>query len=557
TARDVTALRDAAARIAKDLDRLAADPDDPAANLAVGRHWCFDLNAWPAGLPKLARGSDPALKALAERDLAGPKAGAPLADLADAWWDVAARFPEGLTRSNVTAHAADLYRRAAPALAGMRLRLAEQRAGDGGAPKLSPTKPATPDKPTSPPTVATGARGGKAYDLLPLIDLAETGTPGRWERTPAGAIRTIPANKADRIEIPASLPDEYDLALVLERTEGENSIAVQMSAGDARFEIGVSGKQKRISVRANGENGKQFGTAIGELSFTNGKRQTLTYEVRRSGVRVLVDGAALAKIEGAKMTHWRMSDKEAPRTPRAPVIGNYDGSYLIHAVTLTDVSATFVLPTVAVAPPVLAAATVPTPATPVKPTTPPPAIPAADGRRAVDLLPLFDVNAGVVSGEWRKKDNALLFDGGKDARIQSAYKPPAEYDFVIEFTRVKGSGNIVQLCAREGVAFEWSIGASGGTTRLQNVNGHARNATQRKIPDGLADTDRHTSVVQVRATGVRVLLDGNEQLDFKTDYADLSRNGSWKLRDDAFLGLGGWEQPIVFHRVTVIEGAPK
>ncbi|HYE18816.1 MAG TPA: hypothetical protein VEA69_10250 [Tepidisphaeraceae bacterium] len=125
--RDLSALRDAAARISKDLDRLATSPDDPAANLAVGKHWCFDLASWPAGLAKLAKGSDPALKALAAQELAGPRSAEQLATLAEAWWEVGAKLTDGLAKSNVAAHSADLYRRALPTLAGLKKQLAERR----------------------------------------------------------------------------------------------------------------------------------------------------------------------------------------------------------------------------------------------------------------------------------------------------------------------------------------------------------------------------------------------------------------------------------------------
>ena len=48
--------------------RVFADkPDDPAANLAVGRFLCFWKGDWAAGLPKLAAGSSAPLKALAAR----------------------------------------------------------------------------------------------------------------------------------------------------------------------------------------------------------------------------------------------------------------------------------------------------------------------------------------------------------------------------------------------------------------------------------------------------------------------------------------------------------
>jgi hypothetical protein len=70
-------------------DTLAARPDDPGANLAVGRFVCFTKADWEGGLSLLLKGSDPALKAVAEKDLAKPVSPSDVLALADAWWDVA------------------------------------------------------------------------------------------------------------------------------------------------------------------------------------------------------------------------------------------------------------------------------------------------------------------------------------------------------------------------------------------------------------------------------------------------------------------------------------
>jgi len=49
--------------------QLETMPDDPQANLLVGRRMCFVLGQWDRGLMHLARGSDDALRQLADADL--------------------------------------------------------------------------------------------------------------------------------------------------------------------------------------------------------------------------------------------------------------------------------------------------------------------------------------------------------------------------------------------------------------------------------------------------------------------------------------------------------
>jgi hypothetical protein len=66
---------------------LGTRPDDPAANAAIGRFLCFAQENWEKGLPMLAKGSDPNLKALAAKELARPTEIADQVALADAWWE--------------------------------------------------------------------------------------------------------------------------------------------------------------------------------------------------------------------------------------------------------------------------------------------------------------------------------------------------------------------------------------------------------------------------------------------------------------------------------------
>jgi hypothetical protein len=75
------------ARVKTSLERLKEDPEDPRANLDVGKFLCFFKGEWKEGLGKLALGSDEDLKGLAAADLASPKKANDQAELAGKWWD--------------------------------------------------------------------------------------------------------------------------------------------------------------------------------------------------------------------------------------------------------------------------------------------------------------------------------------------------------------------------------------------------------------------------------------------------------------------------------------
>jgi hypothetical protein len=70
---------------------LKTKPDDPTANLAVGRFLCFIKNDWEAGIGHLTKGSDTKFKDAAEKD-AKAADGSEMDKLAaaDTWYDLAA-----------------------------------------------------------------------------------------------------------------------------------------------------------------------------------------------------------------------------------------------------------------------------------------------------------------------------------------------------------------------------------------------------------------------------------------------------------------------------------
>jgi hypothetical protein len=116
------------------LDRLQQQPDDPAANLIVGRFRCFDKQDWQSGLRFLVRGGDTELQKLAEQELNEPSSPAEQMKLANAWWDFAERTStkaDRLSGQSIRLHAIDWYRQALPNLSGLPLLKAQKRIAQG------------------------------------------------------------------------------------------------------------------------------------------------------------------------------------------------------------------------------------------------------------------------------------------------------------------------------------------------------------------------------------------------------------------------------------------
>jgi hypothetical protein len=118
----------AATQIEEQVAALKANPDDPAANLAVGRYLCLVKHEWDAALPHLVKGATGRLKEAVDKDLKAAESEDVEAQLAaaDAWYDLAGRSPAD-TKAVLQARAHHWYLLALPKAAGLGKAKAEKR----------------------------------------------------------------------------------------------------------------------------------------------------------------------------------------------------------------------------------------------------------------------------------------------------------------------------------------------------------------------------------------------------------------------------------------------
>jgi formylglycine-generating enzyme required for sulfatase activity len=135
---DIEDVQKAYQRIEESRATLKTHPDDPGANLMVGRYLCFYLGQWNGGLSMLAKGSEPTLKVLAEADLKRPASPDEQAALGDQWYELSQKAPASLKR-RVEQRAAHWYFEALPGLRSIARSKVESRldkmSPDSGQPK--------------------------------------------------------------------------------------------------------------------------------------------------------------------------------------------------------------------------------------------------------------------------------------------------------------------------------------------------------------------------------------------------------------------------------------
>ncbi len=113
--KEINALRDEYRTLKPALKVLEEKPADPAANLAVGTYRCFAKGDWSRGAALLAKGSDPVLATLGQREQAPPSDAAAQAALGDAWRE-AGEKRLGTVKTRFYIRALHWYEKALPAI---------------------------------------------------------------------------------------------------------------------------------------------------------------------------------------------------------------------------------------------------------------------------------------------------------------------------------------------------------------------------------------------------------------------------------------------------------
>ena len=116
--RRISSIRREQEKAVRATETLGRTPDDPAANLTVGRYECIYRGRWEKGLPFLARGAHQGMREAAVKDLARPPGAVARVSVGDTWWDLARKENEP-ARSGLRARAAGWYALALPDIGGL------------------------------------------------------------------------------------------------------------------------------------------------------------------------------------------------------------------------------------------------------------------------------------------------------------------------------------------------------------------------------------------------------------------------------------------------------
>jgi len=327
---------------------------------------------------------------------------------------------------------------------------------------------------------------------------------------------------------------------VLERREGNDGIVFGLARGANQWTVFVDklpteGGHTGLEMVDN-----QMLTLQRGMQITTGQPATFDFRVRKSGVTAMKDGKPLFSWQGNTTRLGNYKNWAVPN-PKALFLGQWWNTVRYTEIKLTPISGEGrLLRGAGAASPKKAAGSDPD-------STPP---------GFVSLMPLIDVQKDTVAGTWRMVDGKLTCDNAERAKLEIPYRPPAEYDFRIVFTRIEGSSDVNQILSKSGKPFAWCMGGMSNTNSgFGMINGKwaPEPPNPSLVKFGVEQGRTYVSIVEVRKDGLKATVNGSLVSQWKTNYGDMDLQDAWRLRDSSALGLGTFHSPTTFHKIEIRE----
>jgi hypothetical protein len=307
------------ARAVGAMKTMLEKPDDPMANLILGRYLCFVKGDWDKGMPYLGKNAYPVFKALVEKEGARPTDAMEQMSLADEWWAVADREDNKAQKAGLQNRAVFWYEKALPSLTSLNKAKAEKRIAMAKGSDFA-------------------SAGQSGINLLTLIDPKMDTVNGNWVRN--GSTLQSDGTKNARIEIPYQPPDEYDFRVVFTRLSGNECVAQMIShAGHMTcWENGASRNTKFTFSADPGLLAKTLppSTTVAQC-VQNNHKHTCLIKVRKSGIEAYFDGRSVGKwqtdyTDVGAFKDWKLRDNTVLG------LGSYESPTVFHLAEIIEVT---------------------------------------------------------------------------------------------------------------------------------------------------------------------------------------------------------------------------
>jgi len=156
----------------------------------------------------------------------------------------------------------------------------------------------------------------------------------------------------------------------------------------------------------------------------------------------------------------------------------------------------------------------------------------------IDILKLIDVERDTRGGQWRFENGILV--GFARSTLETTYELPAEYDVLWEFESDSTAVNLLLASPAE-KRFEWMMkGWSHRLCAIRDVGRKSANANETTTVYPMASGGRYVSELRVRKDRVVALINGEEILNYKTDWSNIEVWEPWHPFELKPRTLGVW-----------------
>ena len=274
-------------------------------------------------------------------------------------------------------------------------------------------KPATKVDPTG-VTGVDSAGLGEPQDLLDVIDPSTDSVNGVW--TLANKVLESSDAAGGRLNVPVTLPDEYDLRLVAERSNREAAIALRLKAGERQFVAYIDATAPNrdrfygLGMVGTLERHRNATSKRKIMVLSDGQPNTIDVAIRRDRVVITVNGHNIIDWPGP-IDQLGLSRGERTH------VGDLQLLVLRGGLSVTE----FTLRS-------------PKSSTPINPTKSSEQVPD----NAIDLLAGISPARDTLLGTWSFEDGQLSCASSYSERIVIARDIPDQYDLFLELTPISG-----------------------------------------------------------------------------------------------------------------------
>jgi|GEM_PF-1012826 len=177
-----------------------------------------------------------------------------------------------------------------------------------------------------------------------------------------------------------------------------------------------------------------------------------------------------------------------------------------------------------------------------------------------DVLSLVELPRDAVKGSWSRMAEGISVNSRDQFAVcEIPYEPPAEYDFEVEFTPTSPGNNVDIHLPTPSSSAMWKLNAHGKTPPLYGfdmLNGKAmpgRGEAMTEYPLALEVGRRYTTKVEVRRTGLKGFVNGQEIVSWAGDVSRFSTENAARQRNERHLGLGSYGRQVLFLRAAIRE----